>query len=123
MKPGTASVPVDPYEPLHGTTAFGVDHYDLDLTYRIHTNRLSGTASLRLRTREAVKEVSLDLVGLTVERVTLVGAQLARYTHRGGSLVLRFGERVPAQTPLTVVVRDGGTPTAIQSPWGPVGWE
>ena len=123
MKAGDGSGPVDPYQPLHGSTAIGVEHYDLDLTYRIHTNRLSGTASIRLRTLEAVKEVSLDLVGLTVERVSVVGARLARYSHRAGRLVLRLTERVPAQTSLTVVVRYGGSPTPIQSPWGPVGWE
>ena len=122
MTAGTSG-PVDPYQPRHGSAAIEVEHYDLDLTYRVHTNRLSGTATLRLRTRDAVKEVCLDLVGLTVEKVSLVGARLARFTHRGGSLVLRLAERVPAQTPLTVVVRYGGTPTPIQSPWGPVGWE
>ncbi|MCL3861169.1 M1 family metallopeptidase [Actinotalea sp. K2] len=114
---------VDPYASKHGSASIAVEHYDLDLTYRVRTNRLAGTATLRLLTREAVEEVSLDLVGLSVEKVALVGARLARFTHRGGRLVLRLAERVPARTALTVVVSYGGTPTPTPSPWGPVGWE
>ena len=114
---------VDPYQPRHGSTAIQVEHYDLDLTYRPHTNRLSGTATLRLRTREEVTEISLDLVGLKVEKVSLTGARMARYTHRAGRLVLRLGERTPAGTVVTAVVQYGGSPSPIPSPWGPVGWE
>ncbi|WP_250447044.1 M1 family metallopeptidase [Actinotalea sp. C106] len=113
----------DPYQPDHGSTAFHVEHYDLDLTYRPHLNRLHGTATLRVRTLGDLTELALDLAGLTVEKVTLTGARLARYVHRADRLVLRLGAEVTAGTGLTVVVRYGGNPAPISSPWGPVGWE
>lgn len=113
----------DPYEPVHGTTAVHVEHYDLDLTYRVATNRLSGTATLHLMTREELKDVSLDLVGLAVEKVSVTGATLVRHQQRTGKLVLRFSDRVGAGTRLTVVVRYSGSPGPVASHWGPVGWE
>ncbi|HWS57812.1 MAG TPA: M1 family metallopeptidase [Actinotalea sp.] len=113
----------DPYEPAHGSTAYHVEHYDLDLTYRVRTNRLTGTATLRLVALEPLTEIRLDLVGLTVEKVTLGGATLDRHRHRNGRLVLRTAEVVAPSTVLTVTVRYGGSPAPVPSPWGPVGWE
>ncbi|RYV49758.1 M1 family metallopeptidase [Pengzhenrongella frigida] len=113
----------DPYALLHGSTAFHVAHYDLDLTYRVRTNRLTGTATLRIRTREILTELRLDLVGLAVTKVQVAGATLARHQHRAGRLVLQLADEVAAETVLTVTVRYGGRPGPIPSPWGPVGWE
>ncbi|WP_024287408.1 M1 family metallopeptidase [Cellulomonas sp. KRMCY2] len=113
----------DPYGAWRGTTSVHVEHYDLDLTYRVHANRLRGTATLHILTCETVDEICLDLVGLAVAKVTVTGATLARYVHRAGRLVLRLAEEVPASTPLTVVVRYGGNPTPVATPWGLVGWE
>lgn len=55
-------------------------------------------------------------MGLAVEKVKVRGAALARYQHRRGRLVLRLEEKVPAGTPLEVVVRYGGNPMPIPSP-------
>ena len=113
----------DPYQPSHGTTDAHVEHYDLDLTYRVTPNRLIGTATLRLRVLRSVTELALDLIGLAVDRVTVQGADLVRHRHRDGRLVLRFAGPVAADAVLTVAVRYGGNPAPVTSPWGLVGWE
>ncbi len=115
--------PDDRYATGHGDPAFHVAHYDLDLTYRVAPNRLRGTATLEVETRTATDVLTLDLAGLTVEKVTVAGARLARWTHRGGRLALRLAREVPAATRLTLAVAYGGTPHPVRSPWGTVGWE
>ena len=107
----------------HGSTAFRVEHYDLDLTYRVRTNRLAGTATLSVRTNVALDTLSLDLAHLSVHGVTVQGADLARHRHRAGRLVLRLAQVVPEGAALVVTVRYGGTPRPVASPWGPLGWE
>ncbi|QTE31155.1 M1 family metallopeptidase [Pengzhenrongella sicca] len=113
----------DPYALQHGSTDFHVEHYDLDLTYRVRTNRLAGVATLRIRALAPLTELRLDLVGLAVSKVGVVGAKLARHEHRGGRLALRLTAEVAAGTILTVTVRYGGRPGPTPSLWGPVGWE
>jgi len=122
VKPAPAE-PRDPYQPTGGSTAFHVEHYDLDLTYRVAPNRLTGTATLRVRVQRELTELALDLVGLAVERVTVTGATLVRHQHRAGRLVLRLAAAVAPSTVLTVTIRYGGNPAPAPSPWGPVGWE
>jgi aminopeptidase N len=87
----------DPYAYGHGSRSFHVEHYDLDLDYRVRTNRLAG--------------------------VTVAGAPPARHRHRAGRLVVRLDAEVPADTVLDVVVRYAGSPRPVRSPWGEVGWE
>jgi aminopeptidase N len=113
----------DPYRPAHGSDTFHVEHYDLDLTYRVAANRLSGTATLRLRTLERLSEISLDLNGFAVESVTVTGARLGRYRHRARKLVVRLADDAAAGAELHVSVRYGGNPRPVPSPWGPLGWE
>jgi aminopeptidase N len=113
----------DPYEPSHGDPGIHVAHYDLELTYRPSSNRLLGTATLDVVTRDTTKVLTFDLVGLTVQKVTVTGATLSRYDHRSGRLALRLAREAAPGTALTVVVRYGGNPGPTPSPWGPVGWE
>jgi len=111
------------YDAGHGSRAFGVDHYDLDLSYRPDTNRLSGTATVTVRALEPVREIGLDLVGLAVRDVRMTGARLERHRHRAGRLVLRLATELRAGATATVRVRYDGHPGPIGSPWGPIGWE
>lgn len=111
------------YDAGHGSRAFGVDHYDLDLTYRPDTNRLSGTATLTVRAAEPLREIALDLLGLAVRDVRVTGARLERHRHRAGRLVLRLADELGAGATATVVVRYDGYPRPEASPWGPIGWE
>ncbi|GIG30614.1 M1 family metallopeptidase [Cellulomonas marina] len=114
--------PTDPYDPT-GDPDLHVEHYDLDLTYKVARNRLGGTAVLHLRPLVATREVHLELAGLVVQEVAVEGARLARHRHRGRALTLRLADEVPAGAPLVVTVRYAGTPGPVPSPFGPVGWE
>ena len=42
----------DPYLPGHGDVRFQVEHYDLDLQYKVSDNHLEARAALRLRALE-----------------------------------------------------------------------
>ncbi len=117
--PGT-----DPYVPGHGDAAYGVDHYDLALTYRPSSNQLRGEARLAVTTRREIDRLRVDLHHLAVRGVTVEGAALARYAHKGGHLSVVLRERVPAGTVLTVTVRYAGTPRTIRARHlGDAGWE
>ncbi|WP_205739559.1 M1 family metallopeptidase [Georgenia sp. SYP-B2076] len=113
----------DPYEPTHGCRTIHVEHYDLDLSYRVSTNRLTGTAVLRVQAREDLKELALDLEGLTVKKVAVSGAALAKYAHRQSRLRLKLADKVAAGTTFEVTVGYEGYPAPVPSAWGEVGWE
>lgn len=122
MSSSTSAVPPSPYEP-HGCAAIHVEHYDLDLTYRVSTNRLAGVAVLRVRCLEELRDLALDLAGLTVKKVAVEGARLAKFVHRQQRLRLKLDATVPAGAVLTVTVRYEGNPQPVRSSWGTVGWE
>jgi aminopeptidase N len=111
-----------PYLPEHGDPAYRVEHYDLDLDYRINTGRLAGRADLIVVAATDLAELVLDLGAMRVERL-LVDRVPARFTHRAGKLRVRLPRPVAAGTGLTVTVRYAGTPRPIRSHWGDLGWE
>ena len=41
--------PIDPYVPNRGNPGYRVRHYDLELEYRVSSNRLSGKARITAR--------------------------------------------------------------------------
>ena len=97
----------DPYVPGHGSTAYTVKHYDLDLAYRVTPNRLEGTATLAVRTLDDVAELRLDLHRLKVTRVQVDGRP-ARYTQKPGYVVVRLAAPAPAGTGRTGFPHFGG---------------
>ncbi|WP_211289425.1 M1 family metallopeptidase [Luteimicrobium subarcticum] len=113
---------LDPYVPHRGSSAYTVDHYDLDLEYKVASNRLDGAATLELRLLEDTDVVELDLVRLRVEHVT-VERQRAPYKHSGGRVRVRLGRVRRAGTRLTLAVRYSGRPAPAMGTWGDVGWE
>ena len=113
----------DPYLPGHGDHRYGVDHYHLDLQYRVSTNALEGRAELRVTAAEDLAELVLDLHGLTVTSLRVTGADVARWTHRASRLRIRLRGAVPPGTPLVVAVSYRGQPRAMPGPDGPAGWE
>ena len=115
--------PVDPYVPGHGSDDYAVSHYDLRLVYRVRTNRLDATAVLELTTQQECAELSFDLAGLAVRKVSVDGGRVRRYAVRGEKLVVRLERPVPADTSLRVEIGYGGDPGPLVGPWGEVGWE
>ncbi|MEU6997950.1 M1 family metallopeptidase [Nonomuraea sp. NPDC046570] len=110
------------YFPGHGDRAFGVEHYDLSLRYRVTTNWLDGIAVLSVVLAESTADLTLDLGPFRVSGVTVDGAAV-RYTHQQGRLRLTLASARPSGTRLAVQVRYAGAPRPVQSVWGGLGWE
>ncbi|GAA2105940.1 M1 family metallopeptidase [Brevibacterium salitolerans] len=114
---------IDPYTPGSGTPGMTVDHYDLELDYRILPNRLAGKAVLRARVLEDSPALDLDLVGLTVSKV-LVDGRKHRFRHLRRRLVLRDRQRpFRAGEEVSLEIHYAGNPRPAMGTWGDVGWE
>jgi aminopeptidase N len=113
----------DPYLPTSGNGGYSVDHYDLNLDYRVATNRLTATAVIRARALTRLDRFSLDLAGLTVEKVTVAGVAPAKTVHAARKLTLTLAAPLAAGETFEVAVRYRGAPRPVRSHWGEVGWE
>jgi aminopeptidase N len=115
---------IDPYLPHNGNFGYRVSRYELDLTYKVAVNRLSGSATITAVTLAAVRRFSLDLSdALTVSKVTVNGRPPQGFSRTHGKLNISLAAALPAGAALTVNVRYGGNPRPIRSPWGEVGFE
>ncbi len=112
----------DEYLPTHGNRGYRVEHYDLDLAYRLSANRLAATAVLTARATQALSRFSLDLSGLAVGRVVVDG-RAARFTRTGGKLHVRPARPVAAGAAFAVEVRYTGNPRPVRGRWGDIGWD
>ncbi|WP_345152869.1 M1 family metallopeptidase [Arthrobacter ginkgonis] len=112
----------DPYTPGAGSADYTVVHYDLDLEYKLATNRLDGRALLRGTALVPLQRVELDLGNLRVVRVG-AGARKVRFTHRAGRLAVLLPAPVDAGGQFELDIRYGGYPQPIHGTWGEVGWE
>ena len=113
----------DAYVPGHGDDGYEVRHYDLDLDYRLQSNRLSGHATITAVALEFLGSFSLDLIGLELTRITVQGRAPASYRHRDGRLVVRPAMPLEVGQEFTVVVSYRGNPRPVPGVWGEAGWE
>lgn len=113
----------DAYLPRHGDSRYAVDHYDLDLTYRVAGNRLQGRAFVHLTALQELSEFELDLHGLRITAFTLTGAKVARWTHRNSRVQVKLAEPVTAGASLSAAVSYQGNPQPMRGPDGLAGWE
>jgi aminopeptidase N len=113
----------DPYLPDHGNPGYAVQHYDLDLDYRVATNRLAGRAALTVLAQENLSGLSLDLANLRVAKVTAGTRRVSRFSQRAGKLHISFAAPVPDGTVVVLDIAYGGAPRPLEGPWGDVGWE
>lgn len=120
---GSASAAPDPYMPGAGTTAYRVERYELDLDYRVASNRLSGRAVLHGVAQVPTSAIVLDLVGLRATKVQLNGGRTVRFSQRAEQLVVAAPGQLAAGEPFTLDVRYGGSPSPRRGLWGEVGWE
>ena len=63
----------DHYAPQSGDPTFDVESYELDLSYRVRTNRLEGRAVINAVAAFRRHSVALDLIGLRATRVRVDG--------------------------------------------------
>ena len=123
VTPPETRAALDPYTPERGDASYRVEHYDLDLDYKVAPNRLTGTATLTVRALEPVTSLRVDLVGLQATKVVVDGKP-TKWTTRPQSIVVRLPR--PLFTGATADRRGsryGGTPSPTTTRWGTLGWE
>jgi aminopeptidase N len=114
----------DPYLPGHGNAGYRVSRYELDLDYRITTNRLAGTATIRGHASQELKKLTLDLSSkLRVTRVRLDAQRGTKHAQTTHKRTITPAAPIPADTDFTLVVDYAGAPAPLRSRWGTVGWE
>lgn len=119
-QPGAATAG-DPYVPSHGNGGYHVESYELDLDYRVSSNRLTGKATITAVATQALSRISFDLSGLRVSKVSVNGRRPQRYVHRAGKL--HISANIMDGAEFTVDIQYGGSPKPEDSPWGELGWE
>jgi aminopeptidase N len=112
----------DPYTPRRGDHRFRTVHYDLEIKYRVATNRLVGRARIRVEARVATDRVALDLGSLRVGKVS-VGGVPVRSVHRLGKVYVTLPAVLEAGEDVDLDIAYDGHPRPISSRWGTVGWE
>ena len=69
---------IDEYLPKNGNSGYRVSRYELDLQYKVSTNRLSGTVTITAVTITELQQLTLDLSSvLTVSKVSVNGKRAA----------------------------------------------
>jgi aminopeptidase N len=115
---------IDEYLPKNGNPGYSVSRYELDLQYKVSTNRLSGSATITAVTTTGLQQLTLDLSSaLTVSKVSVNGKRAAQFSCSRGKLRIRLASKLAAGAALSLVVRYGGSPRPIRSLWGDVGFE
>ncbi len=113
---GAPSDVLDPYLPDNGNLGFRISRYDLELEYKVSSNRLEGTAVLTATSHRELRRFTLDLASsMSVQRVS-VNDKRARYSHRRHKLSITPDTPVPpGGGAMTITVRYHGNPPA--DPW------
>lgn len=116
--------PIDPYLPQNGNRGYRVSRYELELNYKVTSNRLAGRAVITAVTTTERPRYSLDLSqALAVSKVLVNGGRAGKYTHQRGKLTITPRQPIPAGGMLQLVVHYAGAPKPVRGPWGEVGWE
>ncbi|WIB25146.1 M1 family metallopeptidase [Curtobacterium sp. MCSS17_015] len=113
----------DPYTPHSGDRRWTSRHYDLQLDYRVATNRLDATATVTATANEPLDKVVLDLHGLGVDRVDVDGVRVKKVSVGAHKTTVTPATPIAAGADFTVHVRYRGAPRPLRSPWGTLGWE
>lgn len=110
------------YFPHSGDRSYGVDHYDLTLSYKVDSNHLDGRAVISATALRDLRELRLDLSGLRVTKVTVNGDG-TRYVAKAQHLVVRPKRPVKAGASFRVVVSYNGRPQPVPDGDDECGWE
>ncbi|MET4095670.1 M1 family metallopeptidase [Arthrobacter sp. UYCu712] len=113
----------DPYMPGHGTNAYRVTRYELDLDYKLSSNRLAGRAVLHAVAQLPVAAIVLDLTGLRATKVQLSGRKVRKFSQRAGQLIVVPDAPLLADEAFALDIRYEGNPAPRRGLWGEVGWE
>jgi aminopeptidase N len=123
-KAGSSPPVIDPYLPNNGNFGYRVSRYELELEYKVSSNRLTGSASITAVTLASLQNFTLDLAeNLGVTKVSVNGRRPAHFGTSGGKLRIRLSSALPAGSAMSIAVRYGGVPRPIRTIWGEVGFE
>lgn len=113
----------DAYAPQSGDLSYDVESYDIEITYKPSTNRLSGRVVLNAVARRPIRSFAVDLVGLRASRVRVDGDR--RTAYRQGPRMLRVTPSAPIALDerFSVEIAYAGSPAPRRSRWGTIGWE
>ncbi|MCX2713998.1 M1 family metallopeptidase [Mycolicibacterium sp. J2] len=115
---------IDPYLPTNGNFGYRVSRYELDLEYKVSSNRLSGSATITAVTLAELRTFTLDLAApLSVTKVAVNGRRPDQFRCSNGKLHITLPAKLRAGAAMTISVRYGGNPRPIRSVWGEVGFE
>ncbi|MFD8725853.1 M1 family metallopeptidase [Streptomyces sp. NPDC059629] len=106
----------------HGTHDHRTVAYDLQLTYDPAAATLDGRAHLRAVAERTLRQVHLDLAGLSVRDARVDGVSV-RPRRTGRKLVLPAPRPIGAGTPFTLEIGYGGRPGPVRTPFGLIGWD
>ncbi|GAA3928904.1 aminopeptidase [Amorphoplanes auranticolor] len=112
----------DSYLPGHGNGGYKVLHYDLDLDYRVVSNRLAGRAVVTAIAEHPLSRFTLDLGPLQVQDVRVDGRRV-KYTHRPDKLQIKPERPLGAGDTFRVDIRYAGKPVPVSGRWGDLGWD
>ena len=107
----------DPFFPLAGNGGIDVQDYDLKLAYEPATDRLEGTATLRIVATQDLRRFDLDLRDFTLGTVTVDGVP-ATFTRDGQELQITPKRTLRKGAAFTVVVPYAGVPEPVVDPDG-----
>ncbi|NQX29387.1 M1 family metallopeptidase [Microbacteriaceae bacterium VKM Ac-2854] len=113
----------DPYLPTIGNGGYRVQQYDLELDYRVASNRLEGEAHLYATSTQVLRRFSLDLSGLRVSKVRVNGQKGTKFRQSAHKLIITPAEPILAGATFTVAVNYAGSPAPRGTYWGELGWE
>ena len=116
---------IDPYLPGNGNFGYRVSRYELDLEYKVNTNRLSGAATITAATLAVAEDVHAR-PRRRPHGVQGVGQRPAARPvppFRAASCTSRWSSALPAGAAMSITVRYAGNPRPIRSLWGEVGFE
>lgn len=121
---GSSPPVIDPYLPKNGNFGYRVSRYELELEYKVSSNRLAGTATITAVTLASLQSFTLDLAeNLGVTKMSVNGKRPAHFAASGGKLRIRLDRPLPAGSAMSIMVRYGGVPRPIRTLWGEVGFE
>ncbi|MGG5172212.1 M1 family metallopeptidase [Pseudarthrobacter sp. J1738] len=123
MSTSSTNTTQDSYTPEHGSTVYSVDHYDLDLDYKLASNKLSAKATLYATAGTKTQSIVLDLVGLKVLKVQLDGRPIQKFSQRRAHLVIVPKDPIAKGQEFRLDIRYEGNPRPRTGLWGEVGWE
>jgi aminopeptidase N len=122
MTPPGAYNSTDSYLPSSGNGGYRALHYELELDYRVMTNRLAGKATITARAVQSLSRFSLDLGQFRVQDVRVDGRR-ASFTHRGGKLRIKPERPIGHGAIFQTEIRYAGSPVPISGRWGDIGWD